>query len=214
MATNPNGATPALVERARNIILKPGLEWPRIDAEPATIGGIYRSYVLVLAAIAPIAGVIGQLVFTRSAFGIVYRPSMQWVVCTALIQYALALLSVYLLALVIEALAANFGGTKDRVQAFKLSAYAATAAWLAGIFNLVPTLAWLAMIGGLYSLYLLYLGLPVLMKVPADKTPAYFVAVLVAAVLLWIVAGALLTAIVGALVGSATPGPVSIEFSG
>lgn len=214
MATNPNGATAALVERAKAIILTPASEWPRIDSEPATIVGIYKSYVLILAAIAPIAGVIGQLLFTQSALGITYRPSMQWVVSTAVVQYLLALLGVYLLALVIEALAPNFGGTKDRVQAFKVAAYATTPAWVAGIFALVPSLAWLAMIGGIYGLYLIYLGLPVVMKVSADKASGYFVAVLVAAIILWFVAAMLVVSIVGAMIGSAVPGTVSVQFPG
>ncbi|MDT9600953.1 Yip1 family protein [Sphingosinicella rhizophila] len=214
MATNPTGASPALVERVKNIILQPKAEWPRIDAEPATVGGIYRSYIFILAAITPVAGVIGQLLFPRSFMGITYRPSVGSVLSTAVVQYLMVLLSVYILALIIEALAPNFGGTKDRVQAFKVAAYASTAAWVAGIFNIIPALAWLGLLGGLYSLYLLYLGIPVLMKVSADKAMGYVAAAVIAAILLWIVVGAVVGQVVGSLIGGPGSGAISVQFPG
>jgi hypothetical protein len=212
MSTNPTDASPAVVQRAKNIILQPKTEWPLIDAEPATIGGIYRSYVLILAAITPVAGIIGQLLFPRSFMGITYRLSVGSVVATAIVQYLVALLSVYILALVIEALAPSFGGTKDRVQAFKAAAYASTAAWIAGIFNIIPSLAWLGLIGALYSLYLLYLGVPIVMKASADKAVAYVAASIVAAILLWIVVGAVVGQVIGSLIGGAGPGAITVQF--
>ena len=73
------------------------------------------------------------------------------------------------MAWVINALAPQFGATQDMSQAIKLSAYSATAGWVAGIFYLIPSLWILAAIGGLYSLYLFYVRIPILMKAPPDK---------------------------------------------
>ena len=47
-----------------------------------------------------------------------------------------------------------------------------TAAWLAGVFVILPALSILSILG-LYSFYLYYLGLPKLMKAPADKALVY-----------------------------------------
>jgi len=185
MATNPSGSA-SLIDRVKNILLQPKAEWPRIDAEPATIGGIYMSYVCILAAIGPVAMVIGMFIFGMPLIG--YHPSLGFLIGQAVVSYVLSLVSVFVLALIIEALAPTFGGTKDRVKAFKVAAYSSTAAWLVGIFYLVPMLAILAILG-LYSLYLLYLGLPVLMKVSSDKAMTYVVAVIVAAIVLWLVVG-------------------------
>jgi hypothetical protein len=205
MATNPTGGTHAsLVDRAKNIIMRPNAEWPVIEAEPSTIRDIYMSYVVILAAIPPIAGAIGQLVFGFRFFGIVYRPSPVHVISQAIIQYLLSLAMVYVLALIIEALAPSFGGTKDRLAAFKVAAYSWTAAWLAGIFGIIPQLAILGIVG-LYSLYLLYTGLPVLMKVPADKAVVYALAVIVAAIVLFFIIGI----ITGALVSAFAPLPTT-----
>ena len=187
-----------LVERVKRILLKPSDEWPVIDAEPATIGGIYREHVLPLAAIPAVAGLIGGLLFGHSAFGITYRPSVAGSITTALIQYGMALVGIYVLALVIDALAPNFGATRNRVQAFKVAAYAATASWVAGIFALLPPITFLSILG-LYSLYLLFLGLPRLMRAPQDKAVSYTVLVIVVSVLVTIAAGLLVAPIVGLL---------------
>jgi hypothetical protein len=206
MATNPTGGTSVnLVDRAKNIITRPKLEWPVIDAEPSTIADIYRSYVVILAAIPAVAGAVGQIVFGFRFFGIVYRPSPVHVIVQAVIQYLLTLASVYLLALIVEALAPTFDGTKDRVKAFKLAAYGATAGWLAGIFGIFPSLALIGALLGLYSLYLYYVGLPVLMKVPQDKAIGYILAIVVAAIILFFIVGA----ITGAIVSAVSPMPLT-----
>lgn len=212
MATNPtDGTGRSLVDRARNIIMRPNLEWPVIDTEPSTIADIYRSYVVILAAIGPLATAIGQLVFGYRFLGIVYRPSPTHVVADAIVRYLLSLAMVYVLALIIEALAPTFGGTKNRLAAFKVAAYGTTASWLAGIFAIIPALSFLALLG-LYSLYLYYTGLPVLMKVTADKAIGYVIAVIVAAVILFFIVGAITAAVVGAFAPLPTAGAGSISF--
>jgi hypothetical protein len=94
------------------------------------------------------------------------------------------------MALVIDALAPTFGGQKDFMAALKLTAFGWTAAWLAGIFSIIPAMSVLGILG-LYSLYLLYLGLPVLMKSSPDKTVPYLVVVLVVAIVIFVVIGAI-----------------------
>lgn len=212
MATNPtDGTSRSLVDRVRNIIMRPNLEWPVIDAEPSTIADIYRSYVVILAAIPPLASAIGQLVFGFRFFGIVYRPSPAHVISQAVVQYLLSLAMVYVMALIIEALAPSFGGTKNRVAAFKVAAYATTASWLAGIFGIIPNLAFLSILG-LYSLYLYYTGLPVLMKVPADKAVVYVIAIIVAAIILFFVVAAITAAVVGAFAPLPTAGAGTLSI--
>ncbi|WP_243450962.1 Yip1 family protein [Sphingosinicella sp. CPCC 101087] len=189
--------------------MSPKTEWPRIDAEPATISGIYTSYVMILAAIGPIAMLIGQQLVGINVLGISYKPSIGYSVGSAVLTYLLSLVSVYVMALIIDALAPSFGGTKNQVKAFKVAAYASTAAWLAGIFQIIPMLAFLGLLG-LYSLYLLYLGLPLLMKVPADKAVGYTVVVIVVYIVVYFVAlmivGALVTSFFG--LGALTGGTI------
>ena len=194
--SNPTPAgSPAsgILQRAKDIILKPRETWAVIDTEPATTQSIYVPYVLVLAAIGPVAQFIGGQVFGYSALGISFHPPMGTALISAILSYALALASVFVLALVIDGIAPNFGGQKNQVQALKVAAYSATAGWLAGIFGLVPALALLGILG-LYGLYLLYLGLPILMKVPQDKALGYTAVVVVVAVVLFILIGVIVAA--------------------
>ncbi|MEP6786453.1 MAG: Yip1 family protein [Sphingomonadales bacterium] len=163
----------ALVERVKAILLTPKTEWPRIEAEPTTIADIYKSHVIPLAAIGPVATLIGSQVFGYGALGISFRPSILSALSSAIVSYVLTLIVVFVCALVIDALAPTFNAVKNQTAAFKVAAYGATAGWVAGIFGLIPQLGMLGIIGGLYSLYLIYLGLPILMKAPEDKAVGY-----------------------------------------
>lgn len=192
MATQPS--RPGMIGRVQRILLKPKEEWEAIDAEPMTVGGIMTGWVLLLAAIGPIAGLIGGLVFGYGFFGISYRPSVMGAVSSAVISYCVALIGIYLFAWIINALAPNFGGQKNSVQAMKVAAFSATAAYVAGIFQIIPMLGWLGILG-LYSLYLLYLGLPRLMRANPEQATTYTVVTVIAAIVMWIVIGAVATAI-------------------
>ena len=177
----------SLMERAKNIVLQPKTEWPVIDAEQTTTGALYTGYIIPLAAIGPIAQIIGWSVFGMSLpFVGTFRIPIGYAVRTAAITYVASLIGTFVLALIIDALAPTFGGQKSQMQALKVAAYSSTAAWLAGIFGIIPALAILGLVG-LYSLYLLFLGLPVLMKAPEDKAVGYTVVVIICAIVLWII---------------------------
>lgn len=178
---------PALIARVKGILLQPKIEWLRIDGEFATNKSLFTRYAMILAAIGPVATLIGGVVFG-------HVPIVSALVL-AIVSYGLALASVFILGLIINALASSFGGTPNPVQAMKLAVYASTASWIAGIFNLIPMLGLLTVIGGIYSLVLLFLGLPILMKVPEDKKVVYFIVVLIAGIVL----GMVMAAIVGAI---------------
>ena len=175
-----------LVERVKHILLTPRTEWEVIDGETATPVGLFTGYIMPLAAIGPIAQVIGYSVFGVRFGGGMYRTPIGSAITGAVIMYVLSLAGVYVLALIIDALAPTFGGTRSQIQALKLAAYSSTASWVAGIFSLMPGLRALTILG-LYSIYLLYLGLPVLMKAPAEKAGAYTAIVIVAAIVLFAV---------------------------
>jgi len=200
----PGSAGAGLVGRVKGILFKPTETWDEIDREPATIGGLYTGYVMLLAAIPAVCSLIGFLVFGIGAFGISIRPSPVWLIVQAVLTYGLSLAMVYVMALIIEALAPNFGGTKDRMQAFKVAAYASTASWVAGVFGLLPALSIVAVLGGLYSLFLLSKGLPKLMKTPEDKALPYTAVVIVVAIVVGIVIG-LVTSSVMTLSGAMNP---------
>jgi hypothetical protein len=162
------------------MLTKPAAEWDVVAAEPATVGGIYTGYAMILAAIPAIAGLIGSIVFLHmNPIGAVIG---------AVLQYVLGLVGVFVSAFIIDALAPSFGGEKNQIQALKLVAYANTAVWVAGVANIIPGIGGLiTLVGLVYTLYILYLGLPKLMKNPADKTMVYFIVTIVIEIVVYFV---------------------------
>jgi len=181
---NPGLMFRNLIDRAKRLLLQPQTEWQAIDAETMTVAGIYKGWVLPLAAIPALAGLIGTILFGLSFFRFYNLPRLAMsAVSSAVIGYLLALAAVFVLARVIDALAPNFGGTRNGIQALKVAAFSMTATWLAGIFFIIPPLSGLAIVG-LYGLYLMYLGLPMLMRVPKNQALGYVVVTILAAVAL------------------------------
>ena len=186
----------ALADRVKNILLTPKTEWPVIDAEPTTVADLYKGYIMPLAAIGPIAQAVGWTVFgLRVPFLGTYRTPIGTALVSALVTYLLTLAAVYVLAIIIDKLAPTFNGTPSQIQALKVAAYSSTASWVAGIFQLIPALSMLSILG-VYSLYQLNLGLPVLMKSPPEKALSYTVVVILAAIVLFMVIGLASTAFV------------------
>ena len=180
-----------LIDRVQKILLAPKAEWPVIAAEPDTTAGIFKGYILLLAAIGPIASFVRSTLIGYSVpFAGTFRVDFMDGLIGAILSYALALVAVWVFALIINAFAPTFGGQKDPVQALKAAAYAMTAAWIAGVANIIPFLGMAIIIAGAaYSVYLLYLGLPATMKAPEDKVAGYTaVSVVIAVAIYWVTA--------------------------
>jgi len=150
------------------------------------------------ATIGPIARVLGYSVLGVQFGTGMYRVPIGAGITSAVVMYILSLAGVYVLALIIDGLAPTFGGTKNQIQALKVAAYSSTASWVAGVFSILPGLRALTLLG-FYSIYVLYLGLPVLMKAPAEKAGAYTAIVIVAAIVLF----ALVTMLAGTFAATA-----------
>jgi hypothetical protein len=170
-----------LLERVTAIMLTPVTEWQKIEQEPGGIVPLFLGYVAILAAIPPIAdflclGAIGEI----DANGTTVRMPILTALLSALFDYVLSFAVVYVLAYIVDMLARRFGGENDFSNALKLATYAMTPYWLAGIFLLIPGLRFLIMFG-FYGAYLVWTGLPQLMKSPSDRTLGYTAAVVACA---------------------------------
>ncbi len=186
-AAQPPGKLQA---RVVNILTKPKQEWTVIAAEPKDVPGLYRSYIILLAAIPCVCMAIG--------FGIVgipvpfyghIRVPFGTAIANAIVQYVLSLVGVYASGVVIAKLAPSFQSEPDTVQAIKLVAYSSTPAWLAGVLYLYPGLAPIALLAALYGLYLIYLGVVPLMKTPPDKAIVYLVVSAIVIIVVYAIVG-------------------------
>ena len=187
-----------LVDRVKNILLTPKTEWPVIEAEQTDVKSLYVGYIMILAAIPAIASIVSTMMLggmmgaiggsAGLGAGLGAGMGAGFAVGHGLASYVVTLVVIFVVALLVDALAPSFGGQKNQVNALKLVAYSATAGWVASIATIIPVLGWIiAIAGAIYGIYLLYLGLPVLMKCPEDKAVIYLIVVVVVYIVLsWI----------------------------
>jgi hypothetical protein len=171
-----------LMDRIKGILLQPQAEWGKIGSEPGDAGFLVSNYVAILAAIAPICTFIGTSIIGVGGV----RLGIGLGLFRAVVVYVLTLIGFFVVGYIIDFLAGTFGARKDLQSAMKVSAYAPTAAWLAGVFNILPALSFLSILG-LYSLYLLYTGIGALMKPASSSALIYTIAVIVCAIIVWVV---------------------------
>ena len=223
MNTSPLASTDraALLQRVLDILMRPRETWLQIDAEDGNPARIYLGYLVFLAAIPAVAGFIGYSLIGVGAFGISVRVPVVQGLVSMVVGYVLSLAMVYVLALIANMLAPRFQAQQDMGSAFKLVAYASTAGMLGGVFSILPSLAMLGLLAALYSVYLIYSGIPVLMKAPQEKAVGYTAALVVCGILAGIVVG-LATSLVtpgarglgGGIAGMGDTGSVTMKVPG
>jgi len=205
-----------LLERAKAILLTPRTEWPVIEKEPTTTADLYRNYVVVLAAIPAVFGFIkGSLIGIQVPLLGMMRVGVGAGLAGMVVHYALNLVQVYLIALIVDNLAPTFSGQRSMPQALKLSAYAFTAAWVAALAQILPWIGPLVgLLGAAYSIYLFYLGIPVMMKCPPERAGAYTAVTVIVAIVLSLLIGLLVGGLTGGTGGMTSPqvGSSNVQF--
>ncbi|MGB5077616.1 MAG: Yip1 family protein, partial [Sphingorhabdus sp.] len=162
----------SIVERAKNILLKPADEWNAISGEPANVSGLFTGYAVILAAIPLVAGILftGVLGMSAGGFGAMggaMSLGLSAIAGLAFIQYLLSLAILFLMIIIVNAVSPSFNGKSDTVQSAKLMVYASTPVWVAGLIGWVPILGALVGLASIaYVVYLIYLGLNPVLGVP------------------------------------------------
>lgn len=184
-----------LVDRVKNILIQPNTEWVIIESESTDPKTLYLNYVAIVAVIPAAANFLSFVLFA-GPFGT--RVGVGTALAAAVTQYVLSLVMVLVVAFIADLLAPSFDGRKNFNQALKLTGYSLTAAWIAGVFVIIPGVGWLiVLIGTLYTLYLFFLGTQVMMKVPEQKAIGYTVVVVVVAIIVSFVIGMFQSAMLG-----------------
>lgn len=163
-----------IVSRVKAVLLTPETEWPVIEREPGTPAYLFAEYVVFLAAVPPVAGFIGSSMIgvTVPPIGTIRVPLFAGLL-GAVIAYVLSFAVVYLVAIIIDQLAPRFGGVKDFGNALKVTVYSFTPYWVAGLFQIVAGLRFVGYVVAFFAVYLVWTGLPRLMKAPSDRAVPY-----------------------------------------
>jgi len=155
------------------LFLNPKKEWQAIHDSECSVTKCYLSYVLILAAIPPVAGYFGTTMFgwqlgPRDAVKL--APESALIIASA--YYLVMLVGVFTMGVMIQWMGRTYGAEQPLARTVSLAAYTVTPLFLVGIFELVPIL-WVNFIVGLpalgYTVVLLYTGLPIMMGVSEEK---------------------------------------------
>lgn len=187
-----------LMVRIQGIILKPAEEWPKIKGEPvSSIAELYKSYIMIVAAIPAIAQFLGfWLIGIPLPFRGFVRFSLAGALGRALVSYVFSLVMVYVLALIVDALAPTFSSQPNQINALKLVAYSMTPYFVAGILNIIPVLNLVIFLAGLWGINILYIGLKQgIMSTPPDKVVGYLIIIIIVGLVLWLAVSLILAAI-------------------
>jgi len=170
-----------LKARVQGILLRPKEEWEKIKEETYPVPQLFSTYVMILAAVPAVAQFIGNwLIGQRIPFYGTYRQGFASGLLRAILFYGMTLVSVYILGIIINALADSFGSRKDPLSAMKLAVFSQTPGWIAGALYIIPTLGVMVPLLSLYGIYLMYLGLGAgVMETPKDKVVTYLVVIIV-----------------------------------
>lgn len=183
--------------RIQGLILKPQEEWKKIKEEQTTVAELFKSYIMVVAAIPAVSQFIGYwLIGISLPVRGHYRAGFGFSLGRAAVSYILTLASIFVAGLIIDALAPTFSSKSNQLNAIKLAGYSLTPYFVAGILFIFPILGVIVLLAGLYSLYVFYLGFKAgLMDTPPEKVMGYFVVTILAEIVL----GLVVSLVVGAV---------------
>jgi len=195
-----------LIVRVKNMILTPKTEWPVVEREPTSIGQLYLSYVAPLALFAAVLAFIHvTLIGVHLPFGGTIRQPFSLGLTSLVMTLVGAFIGLLIVGFIINVLAPTFGGVRDMRQAVKTAAYAFTPAWIGAVFGLLPAFSTLLQLAAdVYAIYVLYLGLPIMMRGKKESAAGYTASVVVCTIILGFVLGAVMAG-----VGIATGGALS-----
>ena len=144
----------------------------RADTAPPVMSTIIN-YVAILAVIPFLFTLLGYLAFPHG-------HQTVFAVSAGIVAYIFALVNVVVIGYIVFMLAPRFASVANLNKATKLVSYVYTPVFLIAIVNIVPSLTFLNILALLYGLYIVYLGLPIVLKTPQNKVVMYVVATLVA----------------------------------
>lgn len=155
------------------ILTHPDREWRSIREEGESTTKLYLTHVVLLALIPAAAAFYGTTqVGWRIGDGELIRLSENSAAQLCILFYAAMLSGIYIIGKFIDFFGATYGTESAGHQGIALAAYTATPLFLIGAIAMYPVL-WVNMLAGVlavcWSVYLLYEGLPILLKIPEER---------------------------------------------
>lgn len=162
-----------MIHHVLGLFTHPDQEWREIRGEEESISHMYLTHTLILAAIPVVSAFIGT---TQMGWVMGDRPPVKLTVESALwmsiMSYVAMLGGVAIMGAFIHWMARTYDANPSMARCIAFATYTATPLFVGGLAALYPDLA-LGMVVGLaaisYTVFLLYVGLPTFMNIPADE---------------------------------------------
>jgi hypothetical protein len=175
---------------AKNVVLSQQSEWTRVMSEENDKSSLIR-YGMTLIVITYAIMLVLSLVF-NSGMGVFVSFSMTYVITMIVIQFVLAIASLYFIPMILAAIAPSFGGKNDALNALKLYVFVETPAWIGMAISRLPVIGWLvAIAAAIYAIYLFWLHVSEAMTVPEDKKIGYVIVSVIVLAVIYFVIGAI-----------------------
>ncbi|MDZ7840771.1 MAG: Yip1 family protein [Gammaproteobacteria bacterium] len=162
-----------LLKHVWGILSEPRTTWARIRDEGWTIPDLYLRVVVPLALISPIAGFIGTTQFGwQIGAGAPIKLTVSSAAQISIVYFGAILVTLFVIGALIYWMSDTYGSSQPLSQCVAIAAYAAVPLFLVGIFQIYPVL-WINFLIGLpalaYAVYMLYLGVPIVMNISAER---------------------------------------------
>ena len=155
------------------ILTHPDREWQTIREAHESAPKLFLTHIILLALIPAAAAYYGTTqVGWQIGDGDIIKLTNSSAAQLCILFYAAMLSGIYIIGKFIDFFAATYGVEASEHNGIILAAYTATPLFLIGAIAIYPVL-WVNMMAGVvavcWSVYLLYEGLPILMKIPEDR---------------------------------------------
>lgn len=177
------------ISNAKSIVFNQDAEWSRMMAEESERQSLIR-YGITLTIVAYVLLFALTFLFSMAISTIVPFSAMH-MMTSVIVQFALAVASIYIVPQILAALAPSFGGENNSLNALKLYVFASTPIWLGSAVAVIPVLGWLVAFAGLlFGAYLFWKHFEQAMSIPTDKKiPYLIVSVIILAVVYFVIGG-------------------------
>lgn len=161
-----------LLEHIIGFFLHPSEEWESVRARNIPQGRVFF-HILLLGAIPVVSGYIGT---TRFGWQIGTAETIKLTISSAAIiavlYYIIIIMAVFSVAWMVHWMGQTYGARQPFTRCLLLAAYIPIPLFLVGITQLYPVL-WFNLLIGIpavtYTVFLLYIGIPVMMEIPPER---------------------------------------------
>lgn len=165
-------------------MIRPAETWQRLSQKKPDARKLFFGLAMVLALVPAISVVLGfSLVGLKLGPLETVKIPLTSAILAGIAVYIVNLAGVYAAAVLMRFIGNSFHTDAPFSSYMSLAILSAVPYWLAGAFNLIPALRVLSMIG-IYGIYILFLGIPEMIKVPEERNLPFNVAVVVAIIIL------------------------------